>query len=253
MRHGTRRSSRSTRTQLRTADGCRRAWMPALRKVLRACRISRVSGVTWQVPSHGAVSFQKRCTGSVDVVLVAERAQARRAEQEVAPPAGGSPSQRAASTRRMCPLENSEHVARRCRAHPRDHPVGARADVRRRFAAGTAVAKKLPAGPRLRGSRRCACPRSRRNSIRRDRGHRCATAPKPASSHVRFARCSGLVSTSAKRHAAQALAERARVGLAALGQRQVGEAGMLAGQAPGGLAVAGEVDDGQGVAHRGSP
>src|SRR5262249_62157200 len=49
--------------------------------------------------------------------------------------------------------------------------------------------------------------------------------------------------------APQAFAEAAGVALAALGQRQVGPSGVLAGDAPGRFAVAGEVGRGQGLAH----
>ena len=130
--------------------------------------------VTRVVPACG-------CTGSVRVVLVPERAQARRAEQEVrGRPRAASPSQRAASTRRMCPLENSEHVAAGRRARGRSR--GRRARRRRAGDSPPGQPSRKSSHPgRPRGSPRCACPRTRRSSIRRDRGSSCATPPNPAS------------------------------------------------------------------------
>lgn len=52
-----------------------------------------------------------------------------------------------------------------------------------------------------------------------------------------------------KGHAVESLAEAAGVAYAALRQRQVGEAGVPVGNGPCRLAVAGQVDGGQGFAH----
>ena len=82
------------------------------------------------------------------VVLVAERAQARGAEQEVASAGRGQPQPARAEHAQDVTAREQEHVTAR-RAHARDHPVGARAGVRRRLAVRAAVAKELPTGPSL--------------------------------------------------------------------------------------------------------
>src|SRR5262245_21902754 len=80
------------------------------------------------------------------VVLVADRAEAGRAEQEV--PAGGrrepEPS-RGEHPEEVAAREEKNVTVRR--PDPPDHAVGPRSDVARRLPSGAAVAEQIPAGP----------------------------------------------------------------------------------------------------------
>ena len=225
--------------------------MPALRN--GPAGMSRNSGLL--AGSLGSAVTCRRVVpelvhGFGDVVLVAERAQARGAEQEIASAAGGKPSHRAPRTRRTCPLENRS-----------TSPVAARTRAITRSARAPTSAGDSPCGQPSRkscqpgrpaGSRPFACPRSRRSSIRRGRARRRRRRQSPPARRCASPAAGGS-SAPAKTHPAQAFAKRARVGLAALGQGQVGEPRMLAGKAPGRFAVPCKVDRGQRFAHRGSP
>src|SRR4030095_12534878 len=77
------------------------------------------------------------------VVLVRKRRKARGAEQEIRAARRRQPQPARADDAQDVTARECEHVAAR-RAHAGDCAVGAQADVRRRFAAGAAVAKELP-------------------------------------------------------------------------------------------------------------
>jgi hypothetical protein len=76
-----------------------------------------------------------------------------------------------------------------------------------------------------------------------------AWAPKPVSSHVRAARRKGLVNTRAKHLPRSCSPSFVGVALAAVGQRQIGQSGVLARETPRGLTVPCEVNDGKCFIH----
>ena len=130
------------------------------------------------------------------IVFIAQRAEARGAQQEVSArrrvetePAGGEHPQEMAARKK-------QHVAVDG-AHPAQDAIGAGADLVRRLASRTAVAEQLPIRAlrvdlgRAKPLILAVDPFDKVRSI-------SATAPKPASSQVRAARCNGLVKTLAK-------------------------------------------------------
>ena len=80
--------------------------------------------------------------------------------------------------------------------HSGDDAVGPRGNLGQRFAARHAIAKELPIGPLEAGCLPTCALRICRNPTRSRSGSISARSPKPASSAVRRARCTGLVSTS---------------------------------------------------------
>ena len=159
-----------------------------------------------------------------------------------APPPGGKPHQRAPRMRSRWAWANSTTVPS-CRGEPVEDPVGAVADVVERLAGADRGASRSTSPGRRRAGRRCACRRTRRSPTRRGRRPPSAWSPSPASSHVRRARCSGLV-----QHAgALDVASAARIGREQPGarltlgvERDVGASGVQAARAPVGLAVSDE-------------
>src|SRR5262245_51010985 len=147
------------------------------------------------------------------------------------------------------PAREEQHVAL-LGAHPADHAVGARPDLRRRLAAGTAVAEELPVGAL---------------GVDLGRGPALVVAIVPLDEvAVELGRVREAGELAGARRAlerarpypgeaepAQPLAEALRVALAALGERKVRAAGVLAGEAPSRLAVPGEVHDGERATHAG--
>jgi hypothetical protein len=147
-----------------------------------------------------------------------------------------NPIQRTANTRRKCPGEE-QHVPPNGTqsAHGK---VRARCDLARRFSVGTAVTKKLPIS-------------ARRTDIGRPSPFVFAVVPfqqkmidfghlaKPASSQVERARCNGLTNTLSEGQSFETLAETESVAFAALRQRQIRQARMLAGETPRCLAMPG--------------
>ncbi len=74
-------------------------------------------------------------------------------------------------------------------------------------------------------------------------GSTSAAGPKPASSHVRRALCSGLVRTDGEAQPLEPLSEAGRLCFALRVERDVGHARVLAGGGPGRFAVPRQVDD----------
>ena len=135
------------------------------------------------------------------------------------------------------------------RPQPGDDPIGPGADLLDRLAARAAVAKQRPARASCGGSPPSSARRIRRNPIPSGPARSTACPPKPASSQVRRARASGLIRTSLKSMSTQPLAQAAGIRFAALGQRDVGPAGVLVRERPGRLAVPGQIDCGKLVGH----
>src|SRR5262245_39797424 len=79
------------------------------------------------------------------IVLVAEHREARRPEHEQAGAGGLEPEPARGERAQEVSAREEQHVAVD-RAKPRDHAVGARADLGRGFAAGAAVAEEPPVG-----------------------------------------------------------------------------------------------------------
>ena len=174
------------------------------------------------------------------------RTQARCAQHEASTVGVIEPDPARASTRRKCPLEKSSTSPDS--AHAAHRAVGPRADLSWRFPSGAAVAKQLPirALPVDLGGAAtlilAVVPFEQSRSI-------SATAPKPASSQVRVARCNGLVNTLAKVSSTQPFREPAGIALATFCQRQVGKSRVLARERPRGFPVPGEVNDRQHFVH----
>ena len=228
------------------AVGLMRGFQGRSRRAGRRC--ARVANIpTLCAPRYDYGSFQSADHRLRTIVLVAQDRDAGRAErQESARRRGrGRPSEPPA--RAGC---GRSRTAARCprRAHARDHAIRTRAGIGCRLAVGTPVAKEIPArthGPDV--GRALAFVRA---VVPLDEiGVGDGLAAKPASAHVRAARCSGLVNTAANAMPCSRAAERRGLPLAVGGQRQVGQAGVLPGQAPCRFAMAGEVNHGQRFAH----
>ena len=126
--------------------------------------------------------------------------------------------------------------------------VGAGGDLLGRFAAGAAVAKQLPIGILLMdfgGAEAFVLAVVPFDEIGIDDGDRFEAAD--------FASICGADEGAGENfdefERLEGRAEFAGVLLATLGEVQVGEAGVLAGEAPGGLGVPGEIDDWKRLAH----
>src|SRR5262249_37107965 len=185
------------------------------------------------------------------VMFIAERTQARRAQQEVSSgphfepePAGGEDAQEV-------PAREQQHVPPG-RAHPLHHPVGTGADLFRRFPPRAAVTEQVPARSRrtnLGGAEALVLAVIPFDQVAIDLG------PGPEAGQLagpgRTPQRTG--EDRGERQPFQALAEAAGVALAALGQRQVGPPRMLAREAPDGFAVPGQVNDGKWLIHDSVP
>ena len=144
-----------------------------------------------------------------------------------------------------------QHVAAD-RAHPGDDAVGAGAGFVRRFAARAPVAEKLPAGPLaqdLGGADTLVFAVIPFDEVRLGLGFDLRPWTKPGERAGARGTLERACQHPDEAEPAQPLAEPPRLLLAGRGQRQVGEASVLARQAPFGLAMAGERDDR--VRHRG--
>ena len=181
------------------------------------------------------------------VMLIAQCAQARGAQQEVSSgrwfqpqPAGGEhPQEMAAGKKQHVALEGS---------HPAQHAVSPRAYLVRRFTSGATVAEQLPI---------------RALSIDLGRASALVLAVVPFDQiAIHFGDgpeagqltgpCRAL--QGARKHlreiqSDQSFPERAGVLLAVLRQRQIGKPRMLTGEAPRRFAVSGQVSDRKFVAH----
>jgi hypothetical protein len=127
--------------------------------------------------------------------------------------------------------------------------ISSRADLPRRFAPGTAITKQFPLGPfsvNLVAAATLVLTIVPLKQVFFNLGHLSETcqlaspsgAPQWACEHF----CKG--------QAPQSLGEAARVALAALGQRQIRQPGVLPGDAPGSFAVASQIDCWEAFAHR---
>ena len=122
-----------------------------------------------------------------------------------------------------------------------DHAVGAGGELLERLAVRDVVAPDVPAraldADVLRGAALVVAVLALAQVV-----VGLGASPKPASSAVRRARCSGEVRTSANSRPSSLGATARGLPLALLGEREVGEAGVAPGAAPLGLAVADEDD-----------
>src|SRR5262249_30666588 len=170
------------------------------------------------------------------LVLVAERAQARRAEhEEPAVDARFEPE----PTRRQHPDEVAAREQQDVppdRAHAPDHRVGPRADLPGRLASRAAVAEELPARtlrPDLGGAAALVLAVVPLDEIRIDLGDRGETAQLARPERTP----EGTREYLGERQLPQPLAEPARVALAAFRERDVRESGVLPRERPRRLAV----------------
>ena len=164
------------------------------------------------------------------------------------PAAGASPSQRAASTRKKCPLENTSTLPL-IAPTAIDDPVGSRTNLFGRFTTRASISKQLPIGALGVDLGRplpfvfAVIPL---HQIRAQLPPPRRTQPARKSA---TARCNGLVNTRRELNALQSFAKLPSVVFAALGQRQIGQASVLAGQAPLRLAMPRQINDRKIVAH----
>src|SRR6516164_1675544 len=180
-------------------------------------------------------------------VLVAQCAQARSAQQEVPatrrvetePTSGEHPQE--------MPARKNQHVAFD-RTHPAHDAVGPRANLARRLSSGTAVTEELPVRTLHTGFSRAAAfilaivPL---DQVGIDLGYTAKSGQLAGASRA----LQGTGEDLGKSQSTQPLAEGAGITFAAFGQGQVGPAGVLPGQAPGGLAVPRQVDNRKQFAH----
>ncbi len=163
------------------------------------------------------------------------------------PAIGSSPSQRAAKDAKEMAAGKHQHVAFD-RAHALDDAIGRGADVVRRFAAGAPIAKELPVGPLAANVGRRLRLRTRHSSIPPDRRRfRPARRSRPARRCV----ASAAAGWRTLRANGSSPISRPVAGrwLAALGQRQIGQAGVLTADRPRGFAMSCQVNGGQIRAH----
>src|SRR5271169_1393213 len=184
-------------------------------------------------------------------VLVAQCAQARSAQQEVpatrrveTEPADGEHPQE-------MPARKNQHVTFD-RTHPAHDAVGPRANLARRLSSGTAVTEELPV--------RALCMDFSRSAafilaiVPLDQvGIDLGRTAKPGQLAGSSRALQGTGEDSGKSQSAQPLAEGAGIAFAAFGQGQVGPAGMLPGEAPGGLTVPRQVYNRKNFAHTTRP
>jgi len=129
------------------------------------------------------------------MVCIAQRAQARRAQQEVATARSGGPEPASNEHLQEMPVRTPQHIPLDG-AHPTDHTVSLRADLVRRSPARATVRNSCQLG-------RSAWIATVRRPSWSPEFHSSrspstsATVAKLASSYVRAARCMGLVNTLA--------------------------------------------------------
>ena len=132
--------------------------------------------------------------------------------------------------------------------HPLNHPIGPRPDLLRSLASRAAVTKEEPArtlGQDIGGAAALILPVIPFGQVGIGFGQ--TAEPGQLGCPSRALRRAG--ERFGEPRCAQPLPEGARLLLAPLGQRQIGAAGMLAGEAPSGFAVPGEIDGGQRFTH----
>src|SRR5215510_3173692 len=163
------------------------------------------------------------------------------------PAAGSSPSQRAASTRRKCPLEKSNTFP--CTARAFDRAVCPRPDLVRRFPSGASITKQLPLGALLvdiSGEAALILAVVPFEQVPVDFSH-SSKASQLAGSGSALQRAGKHLGES---HSAQPFLKPARIALATLCQRQVRKSRVLARERPRGFSVSGQVNDWKHFAHR---
>src|SRR6185503_5450100 len=181
------------------------------------------------------------------VMLVAEDAQPGRAEHEVPARARRQVEPASGEHAQDMSAREEQRVALD-RPHPADHTIRARAHLLRRLSARAAVAEELPV--RALGPDLGAAPPLVRAVVPLDQ----VLVDLGRGAEPRQLAGAGGALQRAREHpgegqAAQAVAEPARVTLSALGQREIGQPRVLAGDAPGGLAVPGEMGGGKRIGH----
>ena len=172
---------------------------------------------------------QRRC-GDVRVpalddlglALVAEHRDAGRLQREAAPPSGGKPHHRAPRMRRKWAWANSTTHRRSRRAARSPGRPGLPTSASDSPCVMSAV--QIDQSGSAAAARPSSCPRTRRSPTRRGRRATAARSPSPASSHVRRARCSGLVNTVAPSHSGHRRRGSARA--AGPAARRAGSSGM---------------------------
>src|SRR6266576_4985976 len=182
------------------------------------------------------------------VMLITERTQAGRAQKKMSSgsprfesePAGGEHSNK-------MPAGKNQRVSPDL-AHPAHHAIRPRADLSRRLSPGTTVTKQSPVRPLLQDIS-CAAALVFSvvpfDQIGIDFGHGTEAS--------QFAGASGSLQQAGEHLGdakfAQSFPEPSGVAGAALSQWQIGQSRMLAGEAPSGFAVAGQVNDWKCFAH----
>src|SRR5215813_3298774 len=181
------------------------------------------------------------------VVLVAERAQARRLEIEIAGGAGLQPEPARPEHAEDVAAREDQHVSIDG-THLRHHSVGAGPDLRGGLAAGAAVAEEVPVralGVDVLARAPFVAPVVPLEEIRVDLGQ-IAEAGSLAGVGRALERAGEDPSEVAS---LETTAQRVGLALARLGQRQIGQARVLAGQGPGRFTVPGKIENRQPFAH----
>src|SRR5215467_3475246 len=185
--------------------------------------------------------------GPRSVVLVAEGAQARCLEIEIARAAGLQPEPARPEHAEDVAAREDQHVAVDG-AHLRHHAVGPGPDLRGRLAVGAAVAEEVPVralGVDVLARAPFVAPVVPLEQICIDLGQIAEAGPLAGVGRAlkRAGEDPGELASL------EATAQRVGLALACLGQGQVGQARVLAGQSPGRLTVPGKIEDGKSFAH----
>src|SRR5215467_3079624 len=181
------------------------------------------------------------------VVLVAERAQARRLEIEIAGGAGLQPEPARAEHAEDVAAREDQHVSVDG-AHLCHHSVSAGPDLRGGLAAGAAVAEEVPVralGVDVLAGAALVAPVVPLEQIRVDLGQIAEAGPLAGVGRAlkRAGEDPGELASL------ETTAQRVGLALTCLGQGQIGQARVLAGQGPGRLTVPSKIQDGESFAH----
>src|SRR5229473_125231 len=181
------------------------------------------------------------------IVLVAKRAQARSAQQEISTSRRFQPQPACGQYPKKVPARKNQNVAFD-RAHTINHAISPRSNLGGRFTSGTAVAEQLPVralGVDLRSASTLVFAVVPFEQVAINIGLGAEAS--------QFA-CAGCTPQRTGKYPGETpspelFPKLVGVALAAVGQRQIGQSGVLARETPRGLTVPCEVNDGKCFTH----
>src|SRR5437870_656727 len=185
------------------------------------------------------------------VVFVAQRTHARRAEHEVSTERGIEAEPASSKYSEKMRARKDQHITLDS-AHAFHHAVCPRADLVRRFSSGAAIAKQLPVRALpvdVSGKATLILAIVPFEQVTVDFSH-CSKAGQLAGSSGTLQRAGKYLGES---HSTQPFLKPAGIALATFCERQVGKARVLARERPRGFPVPGQVNDRKHFAHRFTP